>query len=118
MGGLSFLEKQRQKQELCFKAGCDLTAQQFFDFLCIVLNDPKVMGKDVLGRKRLHKVMEALKEVDRYYSEAFVNGVDSDYYQEKLDGELRRIFGETDPFAKRYPFLKQWNYNKPYKERK
>ena len=38
--------------------------------------------------------------------------------QEKLDAELKRIFGEIDPFKKRYPYLKEWNYNKPYRERK
>ena len=116
--GLNFIEQQKKKQELCFKAGCDLTAQQFFDFMCIVLNDPDVMGKDVFGCNRLEKVMEAIKAADAEYAEAFVNGVDSDYYQEKLDGALRRIFKNIDPFHKRYPFLKQWNYNKPYKERK
>lgn len=110
-----FLARQQEKQQMCFEAGCKITAQQFFDFLCLVLNDPKVMGKDVFGAKRLEKIHEALKEVDKYYSEAFVNSQESDYYQEKLDAALRGIFGEIDPFNKRYPYLKGWNYNKPMK---
>ena len=65
--------------------------------------------------ERLEKIHEARKEVDKYYSEAFVNSQESDYYQEKLDAALRGIFGEIDPFNKRYPYLKGWNYNKPMK---
>ena len=110
-----FLAKQQAIQQRCFEVGCKVTAQQFFDFLCLVLNDPAIMGKDVFGAKRLHKVHEALKAVDKHYSEAFVNSQESDYYQEKLDAALRGIFGEIEPFKKRYPYLKGWNYNKPMK---
>ena len=116
MGKNVFLAKQRELQQKCFEAGCEITAQQFFDYLCIVLNDPDVMGKDVFGAKRIEKVHNALKEVDKYYSEAFVNSMESDYYQEKLDGELTRIFGEIHPFKMRYPYLREWNYNKPCKK--
>lgn len=112
----ALLARQRAMQQKCFEAGCDITAQQFFDFLCIVLNDPEIMGKDVFGAKRIQKVHEALKAVDKYYSEAFVNSMESDYYQEKLDAELIRIFGEIQPFRERYPYLKEWNYNKPCKK--
>ena len=116
MGKNVFLAKQRELQQKCFEAGCEITAQQFFDYLCIVLNDPDVMGKDVFGAKRIEKGHNALKEVDKYYSEAFVNSMESDYYQDKLDGELIRIFGEIHPFKKRYPYLREWNYNKPCKK--
>lgn len=114
----AYLAKQQALQQKCFEAGCDITAQQFFDFLCIVLNDPDIMGKDVFGAKRLNKIHEALKATDKKFAEAFVNSQESDYYQEKMDAELKKIFGEIDPFKKRYPFLKEWNYNKPCRERK
>lgn len=112
----AFLKKQQEKQQRCFEVGCDVTAQQFFDFLCIVLNDPEIMGKDVFGAKRLHKIHEALKKVDKQFSEAFVNSQESDYYQEKMDAILRGIFGQIDPFKIRYPYLKEWNYKKPMKK--
>lgn len=111
-----FLAKQQELQQKCFEAGCAITAQQFFDYLCIVLNDPDVMGKDVFGAKRIEKVHEALKKVDKHYSVAFANTQESDYYQEKMDVELKRIFGEIDPFEKRYPYLKTWDYTKRFKE--
>lgn len=113
-----FLAKQEQLRQQAFEAACDMTAQQFFDYMCIVLNDPEIMGKDVFGAKRLLKIHAAMKKLDKEYSEAWVNSQESDYYQEKLDGRLKSIFGEIDPFNVRYPYLKQWNYNKPCKKGK
>lgn len=108
----AYIAKQQAIQQRCFEVACDTTAQQFFDYLCIVLNDPDVMGKDVFGANRLNKIHDALKAVDKHYSEAFVNSQESDYYQEKMDAELRQIFGEIVPFNRRYPYLREWNYNK------
>ena len=112
----AFLAKQEAIKQKCFEVGCDTTAQQFFDFLCLVLNDPDIMGKDVFGADRLHKIHNALKAVDKQYSEAWTHSQESDYYQEKLDTRLRQIFGEIDPFNVRYPYLKEWNYNRPAKK--
>ena len=116
MGTNAFLKKQQEKQQMCFEAGCQITAQQFFDYLCLVLNDPDVMGKDVFGANRLHKIHEEMKKLDKIFSEAFVGGQESDYYQEKMDARLIKIFGKIDPFKVRYPFLKDWNYNKPLRK--
>ena len=81
--------------------------------MCIALNDPKVMGKDVFGAERLKKIHDAMTELDKQFGEAWVNSQESDYYQEKLDALLRQIFGEIKPFNKRYPLIREWNYNKP-----
>jgi hypothetical protein len=114
MGGNNALLKKIDKaKQDCFVAGCDIATQQFFDYMCIVLNDPKVMGKDVFGAERLKKIHDAMTELDKQFGEAWVNSQESDYYQEKLDALLRQIFGEIDPFNKRYPLIKEWNYNKP-----
>lgn len=110
------LAKFEAEKQACFQAACDMTSQQFFDYMCIVLNDPEIMGKDVFGAKRLLKIHAAMKKLDKEYSEAWVNSQESDYYQEQIDGRLRGIFGEIDPFKVRYPYLKQWNYNKPCKK--
>lgn len=114
----AFLEKQQALRQSCFEAGLEIASQQFFDYLCLVLNDPEVMGKDVFGANRIKKIHEALKATDKKFNEAFVNSEESDYYQEKLDQALRGIFGEIDPFSKRYPYFKEWNYNKPSKKGK
>ena len=112
----AYMAKQSALMQACFETACDMTSQQFFDYLCLVLNDPNVMGKDVFGAKRIKKVHEAMKELDKEYSEAWVNSQESDYYQEKIDARLRSIFGEIEPFSARYPKLKSWNHNKPCKK--
>ena len=110
-----FLAKQEAIRQKCFEVACDTTSQQFFDYMCIVLNDTEIMGKDTFGAKRILKVYEAMKKLDKEFSEAWCGSQESDYYQEKLDAGLRRIFGEIEPFNKRYPFLKEWDYKKPMK---
>lgn len=113
-----YLAKQEALRQRCFEIACDTTAQQFFDYMCIVLNDSEIMGKDVFGAKRLQKVHEAMKKLDKEYSEAWAGSKESDYYQEKIDDALKRIFGEIDPFKVRYPHLKESDYSKPFKENK
>ena len=112
----SFLAKQEAIRQRCFEVACDTTSQQFFDYMCIVLNDPEIMGKDTFGAKRLLKVHEAMVALDKEFSEAWAGGQESDWYQEKLDDGLRRIFGEIVSFRERYPYLKEWDYSKPMKK--
>ena len=113
-----FLAKQEALRQRCFEVACDTTTQQFFDYMCIVLNDPEIMGKDVFGANRLKKIREAMKKLDKEYSEAWCGSQDSDYYQEKMDDALKKIFGEIVPFRERYPYLRDADYTKPFKEKK
>ena len=99
-----------------FQAGLQAGRQQILDMVSLVLRDPEIMGKDVFGAKRLQKVQEAMKKLDKEYSEAWCGSQESDWYQEKLDEVLKRIFGEIVPFRERYPYLKEWDYNKPHKK--
>lgn len=114
--GNAYLKKLDAKYQDYFVAGCDITAQQMFDMMCLALHDPEVMGKDIFGADRLKKVHAAMYEYERMFHEAWVNTEESDYYQEKLDDALRQIFGQIDSFQTRYPLTKQWNYNKPSKK--
>lgn len=117
--GNSFLKQIDKAKQDCFVAGCDITAQQMFDMMCLALHDPEVMGKGhTIGASRLKKIHEAMFQLEAKYHEAWMNGPESDYYQEKLDANLREIFGIIEPFQKRYPLCKEWNYNKPYKKGK
>ena len=109
----AYLAKRDAIRQECFVAGCDITAQQFFDLMCVVLNDPEVMGKDVFGAERLKKLHQAMKDAEKQFEVAWLNQTESDYYQEKLDARLLKIFGKIEPFKNRYPLLKEWNYNKP-----
>ena len=116
MGKNGYLERRDQMMQKFFMVACDTTTQQFFDYMCIVLNDPEIMGKDTFGAKRLKKVYDAMKELDKTFSEAWCGSQESDYYQEKLDAKLKDIFGEVVPFRERYPYQSEWNYNKPMKK--
>ena len=115
----AYIEKQNSIRQQFFEAGCDLAAQQMFDMMCIVLHDPEVMGKGhTIGAERLKRIHNAMYATEKKYHEAWIGTQESDYYQEKLDAELREIFGIVEPFAKRYPYTKDWNYNKPSKKGK
>lgn len=111
----AYLAKMNAARQECFVAGCDITAQQMFDMMCLALHDPEVMGRDTFGAERLKKVHKAMYEYEKKYHEAWIHTAESDYYQEKLDDALREIFGKVDPFRERYPLCREWNYNKPMK---
>lgn len=111
-----FLKRIDEAKQECFVAGCDITAQQMFDMMCIVLHDPEVMGKyRTIGAEQLKRIHQAMFELESKYHDAWLFQPESDYLQEKLDANLREIFGEIDPFQKRYPLCREWNYNKAWK---
>lgn len=117
--GNAFLEKIDKAKQDSFVAGCDITAQQMFDMMCLALHDPEVMGKGhTIGASRLKKIHNAMFELESKYHDAWMFTPESDYLQEKLDANLREIFGVIEPFQKRYPLCRQWNYMKPYKKGK
>lgn len=113
MGKNNYIQKRDEDRQKFFNAGCDVTAQKMFDLLCLVLNDPETMDKDTFGASRLKKIHNALAEKEEQFWQAWCGTNESDYYQEKLDSELRRIFGNDAPkFAERYPYLKEFDYIK------
>jgi hypothetical protein len=74
------------------------------------------MGKDTFGRKRIEKINEKTMELDDYFNPAFSSHVEAERYQEEMDRKLREIY-EDDlvPFRERYPYLKDFKYDKPKK---
>ena len=114
-----FLEQIDKAKQDCFVAGCEITEQQMFDMLCLVLHDPEVMGKyRTIGAEQIRRIADAMVKLESKYHDAWMFTPESDYLQEKLDANLREIFGEIDPFQKRYPLCREWNYNKPWKKGK
>ena len=114
-----FLQQIENAKQDCFVAGCEITAQQMFDMMCLVLHDPEVMGKgQTIGASKLKKIHKAMYELEAKYHDAWMFTQESDYLQEKLDENLRQIFRVIQPFNERYPLCRQWNYMKPYKEKK
>ena len=90
------------------EAGEMVGRQKIADLMALALNDPAVMGKDVLGPERIKKVYTKLHELEAELAQAWRKGDEQDYAQARLDRELRRIFGnEFVPFAERYPDVKR-----------
>lgn len=99
----------------CFRAGLDSGRQQMLDFIVLVLNDPKYMGKDVFGKARLLKCVEGIKDMMEEYDTAFQKQPETDYWQELMDAKLAKAFGvyklEAD-FTQRYPHAARFDYER------
>lgn len=112
----AYLAARDEERQKFFVAGCDTAAQQMFDMLSLALHDPEVMGKGhTIGAERLKRIHHAMYKLESQYHEAWIHTQESDYYQEKLDAALKDVFGEIVPFSERYPYVRDWNYNKPYR---
>jgi hypothetical protein len=112
----NYIAQREADRQKFFVAGCDTAAQQMFDMLCLVLTNPEVMTKyRVVKADQLKKIHDAMFQEERKYHEAWMNTQESDYYQEKLDANLREIFKIVPSFQERYPFFRDWDYNKPYR---
>lgn len=109
---MKYADKVIASRETYLNIGMQLGAQKMADFIAIALNDPKVLGKAVLGEKRLKLVFQRVKELDYVFEHAFTTHHEADYAQEKLDDCLRQIYKESDfvPFNERYPFVKRLKY--------
>lgn len=110
----AFLAKQQELQRACFTAGLQSGRQQIMDMVSLVLRDPKIMGKDTFGKKRLLKVVKGVGDYIDKYQPAWERSDDTDYYQKKLDDALVKAYGEDlrDSFYSRYEFAPEYDYKK------
>ena len=91
--------------------GVSVGFQQAMDFVSICLHDPDVAGTDTWGPERQRRLIEAVQQRDKHYSEAFGKGPEADVYREHLDRELRDCWKEhMEPFDVRYPWLNKISY--------
>lgn len=114
----AYLEKKAYREKALLDIGVDSGAQRIIDYLQTVLHDEKVMGgkKNVFGRKKLLKILQAIEERDKYYANAYTLQKDADKLQEELDKELRDIWGEAAlTFEERQPYIKKPEYKKAMK---
>jgi hypothetical protein len=117
MGKNSYLEKQKAVYQGMLDAGMDMGFQKCWDLVQLVLRDPEFMGKDTFGKERIKRFYKGLVKYEHIFGVALTGSVDADYFQEKLDINLREIWGdELCPFEDRYPYIKQPNYTKGKKE--
>lgn len=106
MGTNGYLQRRENRILINKQAAADTEQQYSIDVLCLVLNDPDVMGKDVFGGKRLARVLRAYGKAHDDLATALTVGPEADYYRTKLDEKLKRIFGDCfQPFEERYPWV-------------
>lgn len=112
-----FLKKRDARDGCFFEAGMQTGVQLVTDYISQSLHDPNVMGKTrVLNRKTLDKIFENCAKLDDHFSLAFSNHVEADYRREEWDAVMKDIWGDdADPFEKRYPYAKDFQYLKPQK---
>lgn len=112
-----FQERQRKMQQTYLDIGEEMGVQKAWDYIQILLRNPKVVGKkNIFGKRRMKIAYEELSKIADYYKKAFSDDKEADYKQEELDGVLREIW-EDDlvPFKERYPYIRQTDYSKAKK---
>ena len=111
-----YFKKRHDINQSFLDAGEELGVQKMWDYMQLALRDPAVMGKDTFGPNRLEKLFKAMQKLASEYHVAFTDDVEADYYQEKLDKQLKDIWKDRcSPFYERYPQLKQMSYKKKRK---
>ena len=108
------LARQRARDRAMLDVGLQCGRQQILDMMSVVLNDPEVMSKDTFGKDRLLRVVKAIGDCIDKYQPAWEKSDESDYYQNKLDDALAKIYGEEmfDSFHKRYEYAPEYDYTK------
>lgn len=89
----------------------DVNRQMMMDCLCMLLHDAEAMEGRTWGPEKIQRFADRLVNTFDEYFESLTRSPEADYYQEKLDRQLRPIFGDKFlPFVKRYPDIKEITY--------
>lgn len=102
-----YAKKLQMRKQMEVEIIRDWMSQLCLDVMTLVLNDPEVMGKGVMGKGRLQKIGEAF---NRYYNECAValsKDVEATHVQRKIDERLVQIWGED--FARWPERYNYWN---------
>lgn len=111
-----FMKKQRLIENEFMSIGARVNRQMMADCMCILLHDQKAMGGRAWGVNKIRQFLLDLMDVVNEYFDATTGGVEADYLQEKMDRELRAIFGDgLEPFENRYPDIKKITYGLKHK---
>lgn len=114
--GNSYLDRQVAMKQRFLDIGMDTGFQKCWDLIQLCLRNPDVVGKDTFGKERIKRLHKALKKFEHEFGMAWFTEKESDVLQEKLDDNLREIWGdELYVFKDRYPYLKQPGYQKAKK---
>lgn len=93
--------------------GIETGIQYNNDIYQCVLNDSGVMGKDVIGLRRMLNIHRAAEAMSEEYTRCMwaVTDPEADVWQERLDAKLGKVWGDMlVPFPERYPHLVRASY--------
>ena len=111
-----YLERQKASRQAILDMGEQLGTQKMWDYVQMALTDPKVMKNKTFSRKGIETLFAEVHRLADTYHVAFTDDVEADYYQEKMDAQLREKWGDQfHPFYERYPMMKKIRYDKPMK---
>ena len=111
--GNAYLQKKHEEAQYYLNLGEAIATQKMWDIFQIVLHDPNVMGKDTFGKARFARIYKEMAKMVNEYHTAFTADKEADWWQEKLDSQLRDIWGEElRTFYERYPDIKKIQYDK------
>ena len=108
----SFLDRQRKNEDAFFHAGVECGAQIMSDAWQVILNDPDIMGKSVIGKGRMKEICTAAHKFSNELMDALdIRNPEADVLQEKLDAKLSKLYlDDFVPFSERYPMIKKCKY--------
>lgn len=109
-----YLERQRKIEDAMFSAGRDTGMQYMADIYEATLNDKALLGDDALSAPAIRRLREAVKaNADKYLRAFDIKDPEADYWQERLDAKLRKIWQDMfAPWAARYTQMRQCRYDK------
>lgn len=111
-----YAKKRKAHDQTLLDIGQELGIQQMADYVAIALHESDVLRKNGYSRENIDKFFAKLQEIADYFSTAFTQDKEADYYQEQLDAAQREIFGDDmQPFYERYPYIKEISYKKAKK---
>ena len=116
MGENGYLKRQKASRQAILDMGEQLGTQKMWDYVQMVLTDPEVMKNKTFSRNGIETLFAKVHELADIYQVAFTDDKEADYYQEKMDAQLREKWGEDlAPFHERYPMIKRLGYDKARK---
>ena len=75
---MNYAQRQAASRQAYLDIGVEVGMQKMADFFAIALNDPEVLGKSVLGKKRLMPVLQRVHDLIDEFASAFTVQDDAD----------------------------------------
>jgi hypothetical protein len=113
-----FLQRRDERDQKFFDVGREVGFQQCMDYVFNALREPEFVGeKNVWGEKRLVGLYNLCASYEKKFHSAWdARNKEAELLQKELDARLKEgLPNHYAPFKERYPYLKDFKYDKPRK---